>query len=103
MPQLPPHASGPHFLVPHCGSHVHCPPLHPCPDGHVPHTPPQPSEPHTLPAQVGVQLPPQAPVEVLHTCPDEQVPQVPPQPSGPQLLPAQLVVQPALHWPLVHA
>jgi hypothetical protein len=68
------------------------------PFAHMPQLPPQPSFPHTLPAQLGVHfaLPPPpdeglAPDELpehcqleLQVCPDEQEPQatVPPQPSG---------------------
>ena len=33
--------------------HTHEDPLHVVPDGHVPQLPPQPSEPHCLPAQLG--------------------------------------------------
>ncbi len=103
LPHEPPHASGPHFFVPHCGLHAHWPPLQPVPAGQVPHSPPQPSEPQLLPAQAGVQIDAQAPVVVLQNCPAAQVPHEPPQPSGPQLLPTQLGVQAALHCPLTQA
>jgi hypothetical protein len=53
----------------------------------VPQVPPQPSLPHVLPLQLGVQ--PHWPVWP-QACPDGQLPQVPPQPSGPQTRPAQL-------------
>jgi hypothetical protein len=53
----------------------------------VPHWAPQPSSPHVLPAQLGVQ-------EHLPSAPQVwgavQVPHWPPQPSGPQVLP--------VHW-----
>jgi hypothetical protein len=54
-----------------------------------PQVPPQPSLPHTLPAQLGVQQSP-----ALQTSPPAQVPQVPPQPSLPHVLPVQL----GTHW-----
>jgi hypothetical protein len=50
----------------------------------VPHDPPQPSEPHVLPAQLGVHV--HVPLEE-QASPESHFPQVPPQPSGPQVLP----------------
>lgn len=46
---------------------THCPALHASPDGHCPHVPPQPSPPHSVPEQLGLQQEPE-----LHTWPCEQ-------------------------------
>ncbi len=59
---------------------------------HAPQVPPQPSSPHALPEQAGVQEPPAHCPELVHEPPASQVPQLPPQPSSPQALPAQLGV-----------
>jgi hypothetical protein len=61
----------------------------------VPQLPPQPSEPHILPLQLGVQT--HCPL-ALQVWPVPQVPQLPPQPSVPHTLPLQLGTQ--VHCPL---
>lgn len=61
------------------------------PDAHVPHEPPQPSSPHDLPAQLGLQAHCPAAVHV----PWSHSPHDPPQPSGPQARPAHAGTQPA--------
>jgi len=55
----------------------------------APHEPPQPSAPHSLPAQSGVQHW----KEASHTAGAVQLPQLPPQPSAPHSLPAQAGTQ----------
>jgi hypothetical protein len=50
------------------------------------HVPPQPSPPHTVPPQTGVQVS-TTHVPLLQLCPLPQEPHDPPHPSAPQLLP----------------
>ncbi len=64
---------------------VHAPAWHTLSVAQVPHEPPHPLSPHTLPLQLGVHAP-QVPV-ALHAWPTGQVPQLPPQPLSPQVLP----------------
>jgi hypothetical protein len=76
-------------------SHAECP-------LHVPHIPPQPSLPHSFPAQLGLQVASHLPL--LHEPPPGQGPlwQKPPAPSGsPQSLPEQLGCG-VPHLPLTH-
>ena len=58
-------------------------PLHCLPEVQVPHDPPQPSGPHSLPLHWGAHA--HTPLEQV--CVPEQLPQEPPQPSGPQFFP----------------
>lgn len=58
-------------------------PLQVLPLGQLPHDPPQPSGPHSLPLHCGAQT--QVPLEQAWVA--EQLPQEPPQPSGPHCLP----------------
>src|SRR5262245_45887487 len=62
-----------------------------CPEPQVPHEPPHPSEPHSFPRQLGVQVAVHWPL-ALQLCPEPQVPHEPPHPSEPHCLPAQLGV-----------
>jgi len=62
-----------------------------------PHTPPQPSGPHCLPAQLGVQPAMHAPF--WQTLLPIHWPQLPPQPSLPHCLPPQFGWQPHVPQP----
>jgi hypothetical protein len=65
---------------------------------HVPHEPPQPLSPHSLPEQFGEQVVVQAPFWQVSL--PLQSPQVPPQPFGPHSLPLHCGTQlPVVHWP----
>jgi hypothetical protein len=70
------------------------------PTWQVPQVPPQPSEPHCLPAQLGTQPPWTHCPWALQLNPAWQVPQLPLQPSEPHCLPAQFGRQLHLapHW-----
>lgn len=57
------------------------------PAEHVPHEPPQPSEPQVLPAQLGVHVTTHLPA--AEHVPSAHVPHEPPQPFGPHVRPAQ--------------
>jgi hypothetical protein len=65
--------------------------VHAWPLGQVPHEPPQPSGPHTMPVQSEQPLATHWPCG-LHVCVDGHEPHEPPQPSGPQLLPEHVGV-----------
>ena len=56
------------------------------PPGHCPHSPPQPSGPHSRPAHAGAQA--HSPLG-LHASPGAHSPQLPPQPLSPHSLPPQ--------------
>jgi hypothetical protein len=66
--------------------------LHSSPEGQVPHEPPQPLEPQTIPVQDGLHW--QTPRALQDSCDPEQVPHDPPQPSGPQSFPSHC----GAHW-----
>jgi len=67
------------------------------PLAHVPHEPPQPSDPQTLPSQSGTQT--HWPLVLQVGRSDGQpLPQTPPQPSGPHCLPSHWGRH--SHWPL---
>jgi len=88
-------------------SHFPCS-LHCSPSGHIPQVPPQPSFPHSMSSQYGVQHVPSS-WQTLST----HSPQIPPAPSGPHSFPVQtgggpqdeafspqaMHVPPTGHWP----
>lgn len=73
-----------------------------CPAAQLPHAPPQPSVPQTLPIQIGVQVETHVPT-ALQVLPAVQAPQEPPQASLPHCLPLHAGVHDEMQVPaLLH-
>ena len=67
------------------------------PGGHVPHCPPHPSAPHSIPKHWGTHWFWQRPL--THVAPSQQYPHCPPHPSAPHVRPPHDGVQEGMHWP----